>query len=133
MMSSTVITGFLVLAMYPSSGVSATIVGRSVPSPIYGVTLDNVGDRTAETKSLSRMAHPPTARIVFDTRVHPSYYLKPIKRFRNVAYVMGQLADSSYMSRYTVSSMTSWAQNYTTTLGTWSTFGRLATRLMAIG
>jgi hypothetical protein len=75
-----------------------------------------VSNATAEVNSLSRMAHTPTARIVFDAGVRPSYYVKPIQRFRNIAYVMGELADSSYMKQYTVSSIKTWTQSYTSTL-----------------
>jgi hypothetical protein len=117
MIAGTMITGILVFGMDPSAVLGATITGRSVPSPLYGVTLDDVSNATAEVNSLSRVAHPPTARIVFDAGVRPSYYLKPIQQFRNVAYIMGQLADSSYMRQYTVSSITTWTQNYTSTLG----------------
>jgi hypothetical protein len=115
--SNTVIAGLLVFGMAPSPALGAMITARSVPSPVYGVTLDDVSNATAEVNSLSRMAHPPTARIVFDAGVRPSYYLKPIQRFRNIAYVMGELADSSYMKQYTVSSIKTWTQNYTSTLG----------------
>jgi hypothetical protein len=63
------------------------------------------------------MAQAPTVRIVFDVGVRPTYYLKPIQQFRNVAYIMGELVDSSYMRKYTVSQITAWAQSYTKVLG----------------
>ena len=115
--STAVIAGLLLFGTNPGAAQGATIKSRGVSSPIYGVTLDDVSNATAEVNALSRMAHPPTARIVFDAGVRPSYYLKPIQQFRNVAYIMGELADSSYMKQYTVSSIKIWTQNYTSTLG----------------
>jgi hypothetical protein len=94
-----------------------TLGGRSVPTPIYGVTLDDVSSPAAGVNSLSQMAQTPAARIVFDAGVRPSYYLKPIQQFRNVAYIMGELVDSSYMQQYTISQITSWTQSYTKALG----------------
>jgi hypothetical protein len=117
MISGALITGLWLFAMMPNPAPGATIAGRNVPSPIYGVTLDDVSNTTAKVNSLSQMVHPPTARIVFDPGVLPSYYLKRIQQFRNVAYIMGQLADSSYMTEYTVSSIVTWAENYTGMLG----------------
>lgn len=100
-----------------SAALGGTLVGRSVPSPIYGVTLDDVSNPSGEVDSLGKMVRVPTARIVFDAGENPSYYVKPIQQFRGVSYIMGELADSSYMRYYTVSSIKSWAQNYTKTLG----------------
>jgi hypothetical protein len=60
----------------------------------------------------------PTARIVFDTGEKPSHYVKAIQQFRPVSYIMGELIDSSYMTRYkTVSAVQSWTSSYTSTLG----------------
>src|SRR5947208_16007938 len=97
--------------------VDAQIAGRAVPGPIYGVTFDNVTKPTAETNALAQIVKMPTVRVVFDRGVNPSDYKVPIQQFRTAAYVMGELADPSEMDGYTVSSITTMAQNYTTTLG----------------
>jgi hypothetical protein len=55
--------------------------------------------------------------VVFDTDEPGSYYLKPIQSFRPVAYVMGELMDSSYACSYSVPGIISFTQNYTATLG----------------
>lgn len=106
---------WLCLGTAPAPG--ASITGRMVPSPIYGVTLDSVATADATVNSLAALARVPTARIVFDKGEPASYYLKPIQKFRGVAYIMGQLADSSYMRHYTVASIGTWTQNYTAALG----------------
>jgi hypothetical protein len=114
----TFIAGPLVLAMGSPPALGGTITGRSPPSPIYGVTLDDVSKLAGVTNSLSHMAQVPTVRIVFGTGVKPSYYVNPIKEFRPVSYIMGQLIDSSYMKHYkTVTEVQSWTQSYTSTLG----------------
>jgi hypothetical protein len=110
-------TGLLLSGTVSPAAFGGTIAGRSVPSPIYGVTLDDVSKPAAEVNSLSQMAQVPTARIVFDAGVRPSYYLKPIQQLRNVAYIMGELVDSSYMRQYTVNQIASWTQSYTKALG----------------
>jgi hypothetical protein len=110
-------TGLLLSGTGSPAAFGGTIAGRSVPSPIYGVTLDDVSKPAAEVNSLGQMAQVPTARIVFDAGVRPSYYLKPIQQLRNVAYIMGELVDSSYMRQYTVNQIASWTQSYTKALG----------------
>ena len=97
----------------PSGGVA----GRPIPAPIYGVTLDDVAHLNAEITSLQQLAHMPTARVVFDYSEPPSYYAGPIQQLRGVSYIMGQIADSSDMSKFTVASYQNRTQNYVATLG----------------
>jgi hypothetical protein len=95
-----------------------TLAGRNVPSPVHGVTLDDVSNPSAEVTSLGMLVRMPTVRIVFDTGENASYYLRPIQQFRTVSYIMGELIDSSYMTHYkTVSAVQSWTNNYTGSLG----------------
>lgn len=42
------------------------VTARKVPSPIYGVTLDDVSNPTSELNALQQLAHIPTTGIVFD-------------------------------------------------------------------
>ena len=100
-----------------AANLSGPITGRAVPAPIYGVTLDSLGNLSAELNSLQQMVHRPTARIVFDAGQPASAYLAPIQQLRTGSYIMGELADSSYMPGYTVASIASWAQSYAQTLG----------------
>jgi hypothetical protein len=100
-----------------SAGLASGITGRIVPAPIYGVTLDDVSNTSAEVNSLQQLVHMPTSRIVFDTGEPASYYLGPIQQMHSSSYIMGELADSSYMAGYTAASIGAWTQNYTQTLG----------------
>ena len=112
----------LLISLVSGLGYSATfdgtLAGRNDPSPIYGVTLDDVSNPRAEVIALSSLARVPTARVVFDTGESPSYYLKAIRQLRPVSYIMGELIDSSYMQHYkSVSAVQSWTSSYVNTLG----------------
>jgi hypothetical protein len=97
---------------------SAQITGRQVPSPIVGITYDDVSRVSKETTTLQSIARIPTVRIVFDKGEPASYYLAPIQAFNPKAYIMGELIDSSYMKRYTtVSAVQTFTTNYTRVLG----------------
>jgi hypothetical protein len=113
-------TSFVALALAlttAASAFAASIAGRDVPAPIYGVTLDNINRPNAQLNSLKQLTHKPTARIVFDVGQTPQSYSSAINLFRGSAYIMGLLADSSYMQGYTASSIRDWAQSYVQTLG----------------
>jgi hypothetical protein len=99
------------------SSASAQITGRLVPSPIYGVTFDDVSGVSAKVTALSHIAKVPTVRIVFDKGTAANNYLTPIQRFRPEAYIMGELIDSSYMKGYTVAGVQTWANSYVNKLG----------------
>lgn len=90
---------------------------RSIPAPIYGVTLDDVSKIDRAVSSLQHLAHMPTTRVVFDYGEPPSYYAGPVRQLRNVSYVMGQIADSSDMRKFTVSSYHKRARSYVSSLG----------------
>ncbi len=96
----------------------AQIAGRPVPAPIYGVTLDDVSNVASEVNALSKIIRVPTVRVVFDKGSSASSYKSPIQQLRPVAYVMGELIDSSYMRRFkTVAGVQSWTNSYVSTLG----------------
>jgi hypothetical protein len=107
----------LAAAVTASPPATAQITGRSVPAPIVGITYDKVSNVSAEVATLSNIAKLPSVRVVFDTGEQASYYLKPIQSFHPVAYVMGELMDSSYACSYTVAGISIFTQNYTATLG----------------
>jgi hypothetical protein len=112
------VTGLLLSSIVFTPALGQTLVGRTVPSPIYGVTLDDVSNPSSTIISLSKLVHMPTARIVFDTGETPSYYAQPIQQFRPISYIMGELIDSSFMKHYkTVSAVQSWTNSYVNTLG----------------
>ena len=91
---------------------------RTVPTPIYGVTLDNVMNASAESNMLAHIARMPTVRVVFDKGTAPSYYKGSIQTFRPVSYIMGELIDSLYMKQFdTISAVQSWTTSYVNMLG----------------
>jgi hypothetical protein len=86
--------------------------GRVVPTPLHGVTIDDVSRLPDITASLSKLSRRPTARIVFDEFVDPDYYRRPVVEISKVSYVMGELLDSFYMPRYTVDGYTQRVRQY---------------------
>lgn len=95
----------------------ANISGRSIPAPIYGITLDDVSNTAEQVRSLQQLVHMPTVRVVFDYGAGPSYYSDPIRQLSGVSYIMGEIADSSDMRKYTVASYQKRAQKYVAGLG----------------
>ena len=76
--------------------------GRIVPSPLYGVTMDDISRLSDITTSLSKLPKMPTTRIVFDENVAPSYYRNAAVAINKVSYVMGEILDSYYVKTVTV-------------------------------
>ena len=77
---------------------AVNIEGRMIPSPIYGVTLDDVSHISSKITSLKQLAHMPATRIYFDINSSASTYLSAIKSLNQTTYIMGELVDSSDMS-----------------------------------
>jgi hypothetical protein len=95
-----------------------TITGRAIPSPVYGITLDDVTNVSAEVKALSQLVKTTTVRVVFDKKVSASYYKSAIQKLRSEAYIVGELIDSYYMKQFTsITSVQLWTNSYVTTLG----------------
>ena len=115
----TLTIGFSVAGMGSAPASGQTLAGRNIPSPIYGVTLDDVSNQIlpGEVYSLGAMARVPTARIVFDRGEPASYYSRQIQSLRPVAYIMGELIDSSDMCAYSVSGASGHAIDFASTLG----------------
>jgi len=98
---------------------TGSLAGRPLPSPLYGVTLDNVTHPAAEATSLSQMVHTPIARVVFDRQQNGASYVTPVQQLHGSAYLMGLLLDSSDMSSVTtVAAVQQRAVDYTSSLGT---------------
>ncbi|MGB9645499.1 MAG: hypothetical protein WCB44_10310 [Stellaceae bacterium] len=74
---------------------------RAVPDPLYGVTVDDFSNVTNIVNSSTNLSHMPTTRIVFDYDQAPSAYTSAVSRIEPVSYIMGELVDSSDMTRYT--------------------------------
>lgn len=89
---------------------------RPVPTPLHGLTLDDVGNLPAIVKSLSSLQKKPTARVVFDEEVDPSYYRRPMLAIHDVSYTMGEILDSYYVKTLTPAQYIERTRNYLTAL-----------------
>lgn len=78
--------------------------GRTVPGPIYGVTIDNTTNYKAMAKALTKFPYFPTARVVLDPGTTPADYSTPINALRPNAYIMAELQDSADMKAQTIAS-----------------------------
>jgi hypothetical protein len=68
---------------------------RPVPSPLYGVTVDDVTELRPITASLRHLPVKPTTRIYLDVKRPPAHYTAAVRALRPISYVMGELLDSS--------------------------------------
>ncbi len=87
------------------------------PVPLYGVTVDAVDDVPGVVDALAHLAHTPTVRIVFDEGMRASHYAAPVAAIRRVAYVMGELVDSSTLRQYSAPQIRARATAYVDRLG----------------
>ena len=85
------------------TSVTTSTVGSALPVPLYGVTIDDISELPAIIESFQRLAKRPTARIVFDETVGPAYYRKAAVAMSSVAYLMGEILDSAYVRKISVS------------------------------
>jgi hypothetical protein len=81
----------IVLALAPAA---AAAKERPLPDVLFGVTLDEVANLTDQLVALRELPVMPVARVVFDD-VAAGYYHAPLGELKRVAYVMGELVDSS--------------------------------------
>lgn len=89
----------------------------SGPVPLYGVTIDAVDNVPAVVDALSHLSRTPTVRVVFDEGMDAPHYVGPVVAIRDVAYVMGELADSSTLKQYTAPQLRQRAAAYLHALG----------------
>ena len=78
-----------------ASVLSPSTVVRSLPSPLYGVTVDDVDDLDAIVDSAEHLPEMPITRIYFDVREPVSYYSAAVTALHPVSCLMGELLDSS--------------------------------------
>jgi hypothetical protein len=68
---------------------------RSLPDPLYGVTIDDISNLSQIVTSLRHLPKRPATRIYFDVHQPPGYYSAAVLRLHRVSYLMGELLDSS--------------------------------------
>ena len=90
---------------------------RAMPSSLFGVTVDSVIELSDVVQSLDSLSNKPTARIVFDEFMPPSYYKKAVTEIHDVSFIMGEILDSFYVKQYSVSRYLKRTRQYLDTLG----------------
>jgi len=76
---------------YPIS----TALGRPLPRPLYGVTVDDVSHVGQIVAGVRNLPDAPTTRIYFDVHEPAAYYAATVNALRPVSYLMGELLDSA--------------------------------------
>ena len=101
------------------SSVTAASPGTTTPSapPLYGVTIDNVGNMQAVLAAESALPERPMTRVYFNVSEPASYYMSPVSQLHSVSGVMGELLDSSDATRITTSAFQSRVESYLSDLG----------------
>ena len=90
--------------------------GAPLYPEIFGVTLDNIQNTSAIVTSLKNLPHRPTARVVFDPGMSPSYYLPAVQQISGVADVMGEILDSINVPNFTVAQYQARTSSYISAL-----------------
>ena len=75
---------------------------RSLPDPLYGVTVDDVSNISNIIASSQHFSHMPITRVVFDENTTPSDYTAAISSLQPYTYLMGEILDSAYMNTLTL-------------------------------
>lgn len=93
---------------------AARLVGAipSGPVPLYGVAVDAVDSAPVVVDTLSHLLRTPTMHTVFDGGMGVPHYVGRVAATRGVAYVVGELADSSTLKQYTTSQLRQRATAY---------------------
>ena len=100
-----------------AAAVSAALVTDPLPTPLYGVTIDDISELAAVVESFRRLARRPTARIVFDEKMGPSYYRQAAIAMSQVSYLMGEILDSAFVRRISVSGYLNRTTRYLDSMG----------------
>lgn len=75
---------------------------RSVPDPVYGVTLDAIDSLASVVESVSTLSKRPTVRVVFDEWIPATEYTRALNALYPESYIMGEILDSFYVKDYSV-------------------------------
>lgn len=84
---------------------------------VWGLTLDAVNNLSAIVTSLQNLNKKPTTRIVFDEFVPANDYVTAVSQIHNVSFIMGELLDSYYMNKYSLSQYAARTNEYLNLLG----------------
>lgn len=96
---------------------SDSVALRSVPAPLFGVTINYVSGLSQIVTSSGRLSHKPTIRIYFNVKQSPRYYAKAVRLLHPSSYLMGELLDSSEETSITTSAFEARTKSYLQALG----------------
>jgi hypothetical protein len=95
-----------------------TTPGQRVwPSPLFGVTVDDVSNLSDIVASSENLPDMPTTRIYFDVKEPASYYASAASALHPVSYLMGELLDSSDETSISTKAYNTRVHSYLATLG----------------
>lgn len=87
--------------------------------PLFGITVDDVGDPARLARSMQALPERPTVRIYFDSHEPAVYYQAAARSFARVGAVMGEVLDSSDETGISVAALASRWRQYLDLLGTY--------------
>ena len=106
------LTSLLVPTLSPAVASAQTSAG-----PLYGVTIDSIGKIRTIVSAENRLPQRPTTRVYFNVSEPASYYRTALSDLDPVSNVMGELLDSSDVTRITASAFQTRVESYLSTLG----------------
>lgn len=113
-----IVIGIFCVQVHFVSADSVTPSGmRTLPDPLYGVTVDTVSSVANIVDSSTHLSRMPITRIVFDYGQDASSYASAVHAIQPVSYIMGELADSTDLPRYTLQQYHDRTVQYLATLG----------------
>ncbi len=90
---------------------------RPLPSPLYGVTADDVSNTAPLVTALQNLPQAPTTRIYLDVSEPAKYYTAAVNALRPVSYLMGELLDSSDETSISTSAYSTRVNSYLAAFG----------------
>jgi hypothetical protein len=90
---------------------------RPLRTPLYGLTVDDIGNLPQIVDAVRRLPRRPTTRIVFDANQPASYYAPAVTAMQPVSYLMGLLLDSSDEKHIDTATYSARVKSYLARLG----------------
>ena len=86
----------------PGTGSAPDAGLRTVPDPLYGITIDTISPLNKIVDSVASLPRKMTVRVVFDEWVPASAYTDALNALYPHSYIMGEILDSFYVKDYSV-------------------------------
>ena len=109
--------GAALVVVLPLRTPGAGAAPRAVPDPLYGVTVDTIGNLSQVVAGAQHLAHMPVTRVYFNVHEPASYYASALRALSPYSYVMGELLDSSDERHIGVTAFNRRVKSYVATLG----------------